>query len=165
MTRRVVRGVMVTCAVILAVAFVTTLTVDLGPALKTRAEQEATKFLGKPMHIGRMGVHLWRGRFVFEDLVIEGLPESRPFLVAKRIDVSMPWSTLFNRRVVFDAIEMTDWQMYVEQTADGRNNFPRFTRPGSKNTVNLVRSPFQSSASSGRKGSSTSRPCSSSSRT
>ncbi len=41
----------------------------------------------------------------------------------------MPWSTLFNRRVVFDAIEMTDWQMYVEYVPDGRHNFPRFTRP------------------------------------
>ena len=29
----------------------------------------------------------------------------------------MPWSTLFNRRVVFDAIEMTDWRMFVEQFA------------------------------------------------
>ncbi len=42
----------------------------------------------------------------------------------------MPWSTLFNRRVVFNAIEMTDWQMYVEMTADGRHSFPRFTRDG-----------------------------------
>ena len=140
-TRRIVRGIVVTCAVILAVAFVTTLTVDLGPALKTRAEQEATKFLGKPMRIGRMGVHLWRGRFVFEDLVIEGLPESRPFLIAKRVDVSMPWSTLFNRRVVFDAIEMTDWQMFVEQTPDGRNNFPRFTRPGPRRQTSWTVTP------------------------
>ena len=77
------------------------------------------------MHIGRLSVHLWRGRFVVEDLVIEGLtPESRPFLAAKRIDVSMPWSTLFNRRVVFDAIEMTDWQMYVEMFPDGRAQLP-----------------------------------------
>ena len=113
-TRRIVRRVVATCAVIIAVAFVTTVTVDLGPSLKGRAEKAATDYMGRPMHIGRMSVHLWLGRFVLEDIVIEGLePDDRPFLLADRITVSMPWSTLFNRRVVFDAIEMTDWRMYV----------------------------------------------------
>lgn len=128
-TRRLLRRVVVTCAVIIAVALVTTLTVDLGPSLKGRAEAAASQFMGRRMHIGRMAVHLLRGQFVFEDLVIEGLtPESRPFLTAHRITVSMPWSTLVDRRVVFDAIEMTDWRMYVETFPDGRHNFPRFTR-------------------------------------
>jgi hypothetical protein len=128
-TRRLLRRVVVTCAVIIAVAFVTTLTVDLGPSLKGRAEAAASQFMRRPMHIGRMSVHLLRGQFVFEDLVIEGLtPESRPFLTARRITVSMPWSTLVDRRVVFDAVEMTDWRMYVETFPDGRHNFPRFTR-------------------------------------
>jgi len=128
-TRRFARRVVVTCAVIIAVAFVTTLTVDLGPTLKGRAEAAASQFMGRPMHIGRLSVHLLRGRFVFEDLIIEGLTaESRPFLTARRINVSMPWSTLINRRVVFDNIEMTDWRMYVETFPDGRHNFPRFTR-------------------------------------
>ena len=105
-TRRIVRAVVATCAVILAVAFVSTLAVDLGPVLKRQAEQQATNFMERPMHIGRLSVHLWRGTFVFEDMVIEGLtPQSRPFLVAKRIDISMPWSTLFSRRIVFDTIE------------------------------------------------------------
>ena len=36
----------------------------------------------------------------------------------------MPWSTLFNRRVVFDAIEMTDWRMYVETFPDGTPQLP-----------------------------------------
>ncbi|MGH9254178.1 MAG: translocation/assembly module TamB domain-containing protein [Vicinamibacterales bacterium] len=125
MTRRVVA----TCAVIVAVAFVTSLSIDLGPSLKARAEAAASQYMGRPMHIGRMSVHLWLGRFVIEDIVIDGLtPESRPFLTARRINVSMPWSTLVNRRVVFDAIEMTDWRMYVETFPDGRHNFPRFTR-------------------------------------
>jgi translocation and assembly module TamB len=128
-TRRLLRRSVATCAVILAVAFVSTLTIDLGPALKARAEAAASQFMGRPMHIGRLSVHLLLGRFVVEDLVIEGLtPESRPFLIAHRITVSMPWSTLLERRVVFDAIEMTDWRMYVEMFPDGRHNFPRFTR-------------------------------------
>jgi hypothetical protein len=119
----------VTCAVIVAVAIVTTVSIDLGPSLKARAEAAASQYMGRPMHIGRLSVHLWLGRFVVEDVVIEGLtPQSPPFLMAQRINVSMPWSTLFDRRVVFDAIEMTDWRMYVETFADGRHNFPRFTR-------------------------------------
>jgi hypothetical protein len=129
-TRRIARRVVATCAVIIAVAFVTTVTVDLGPSLRGRAEKAATDFMGRPMHIGRMSVHLWLGRFVLEDIVIEGLkPEDRPFLLADRLSISMPWSTVFNRRVVFDAIEMTDWRMYVETFPDGTHNFPRFTRP------------------------------------
>lgn len=126
--RRIVRTVIVLAAICLAVAFVTSLTVDIGPALKARAEQEGSRFMERPLHIGRLSVRVFRGRFVLEDLIIEGLtPTSRPFLMARRIDISMPWSTLVNRRVVFDAIEMTDWRMFVELMADGRHNFPRFT--------------------------------------
>src|SRR5262245_37868574 len=81
------------------------------------------------MHIGRLEVRLWDGAYIVHDLRIEGLtPEGTPFLTAKLIVVSMPWSTLFNRRVVFDSIEMTDWRMYVESLTDGRHNFPRLTR-------------------------------------
>ncbi len=118
----------VVCAVILAVTAVTTVTVDLGPALRTQAEEQGSRFLKRPMRIGRLSVRLWRGRFIVEDLVIDGLkPESRPFLTAKRIAVSMPWSTLFNQRIVFDEIEMTDWIMYVESHEGGVHNFPDFT--------------------------------------
>src|SRR5688572_16404519 len=125
----IVRRVVITSAVILAAAFVTTVTVDLGQTLKARAEKAASDFMERPMRIGRLSVRLWLGRYVVEDLVIEGLtPESRPFLTAKRITVSMPWSTIFNRRVVFDAIEMTDWLMFVETFPDGKHSFPKFTR-------------------------------------
>ena len=128
-TRRIIRRVVVTCAVIMAVAFVTTVSVDLGPALRARAETAASEYMARPTHIGRISVHLWLGRFVLEDLVIEGLtPDARPFLIADRITVSMPWTTVVNRRVVFDAIEMTNWRMYIETFPDGRHNFPRFTR-------------------------------------
>ena len=126
-TRLAIKAVVITCAVILAVAFVTTLSVDLGPVLKERAEKAASDFMKRPMHIGRLSVHLWRGQFVLEDLIIEGLtPESRAFLNARRISISMPWSTLITRRVVFDAIEMVDWKMYVEYFPDGRISFPNF---------------------------------------
>jgi hypothetical protein len=115
---------MATTAVILAVAFVTTISVDLGPALKGRAEREASRFLNRAVHIGNMSVRLWNGRYQFHDFVIEGLtPQSPPFLNAKLISVSMPWGTLFDRRVVFDSIEMTDWKMVIEYLQDGRNSF------------------------------------------
>lgn len=118
---------MVTFACALAVAFVTSVTVDLGPVLRQRAETAGSNAIKRPMHIGRLAVHLWRGSFVVENFVIEGLtPSSRPFLTARRIDVSMPWSTLFTRRIVFDTIQMTDWDMYFELNADGSHNFPKF---------------------------------------
>jgi hypothetical protein len=41
--RTFVRRVVATCAVILAVAFVTTVSADLGPALVSRAEEEGTR--------------------------------------------------------------------------------------------------------------------------
>jgi hypothetical protein len=135
--RRAIKIAVVLFAIIVATVAVTTVTVDLGPVLRERAEQEGSKFIERPMHIGRLSVLLWSGKYVVEDLQIDGLtPESRPFLTARRIEVSMPWSTLFNRRVVFDTIQMTDWNMYVEtfpsspEFPNGRHNFPRFTRGG-----------------------------------
>jgi hypothetical protein len=130
-TRRILRRVVVVTAVILAVAFVLTLSVDLGPAVREQAERGASAFLERPVHIGRMSVRLWNGKYVLEDFVIDGLTsESPPFLHAKRIAVSMLWNTLADRRVVFDDIEMTDWKMFVENRRDGRNSFPRFNRGG-----------------------------------
>jgi hypothetical protein len=47
----------VTCAVILAVAFVTSITVDLGPSLRAQAEKQGSNLLKRTIHIGRLGVH------------------------------------------------------------------------------------------------------------
>ncbi|MGH9347375.1 MAG: translocation/assembly module TamB domain-containing protein [Vicinamibacterales bacterium] len=135
--RRAVKIAVVIVAVIIAVAAVTTVTVDLGPALRERAERQGSAFIERPMRIGRLSVRLWDGRFRVEDLVIDGLgPESRPFLTAKRIDVSMPWETLFNQRIVLDAIEMTGWNMYLESFPNGRHNLPRLTRQGAPGRSN-----------------------------
>jgi len=122
-----------TCAVILAVAIVTTLSVDVGDLgwpidLKERAEAAGSSFLERPMHIGRLSIRLWDGAYVVEDLVIDGpTPESLPFLTAGRILVSMSWRTLLDRRLVFDTIEMTDWRVHADSRPDG-NNFPRLRR-------------------------------------
>jgi hypothetical protein len=135
--RTIVKGVVVTSAVILAVTIVATITMDLGPLLKEQAEGQATNFMKRPMHIGRLSVRLLTGTYVLEDVVIEGLTaESRPFLTAQRIEVSMRWNTLKDRRIVFDEIEMTDWRMYAETVAGGGHNFPSFTRGGPPRETN-----------------------------
>jgi hypothetical protein len=129
--RTFVRRTVIVCAVILAVTIVTTISADLGPVLKRQAEVQGTRFMERPLHIGSMHVRLWDGAYVFEDLMIEGLdPDSIPFFTAKRIVLSMPWSTLFNRRIVFDTIELNDWQMHVETRRDGRQSFPKLTPRG-----------------------------------
>jgi len=129
--RTFVRRTVIVCAVILAVVLVTSITADLGPALRRQAEEQGTRFMERPLHIGSMHVRLWDGAYVFEDLTIEGLePGSIPFFTAKRIVLSMPWSTLFNRRIVFDTIELNDWQMHVESRRDGRQSFPKLTPRG-----------------------------------
>ena len=130
---RYTRLTIVVCAVLLAVSVVTTLTVDLGPSLRALAEEQGSNFMGRPMRIGRLSVYLFRGKFLIEDLVIEGLtPEGQSFLTAERITLSMPWSTMISRRVVFDEIEMTDWKMFAEILDGGKHNFPRFVTEGSR---------------------------------
>ena len=123
-TRRFTRRVVATCAVILAAALATTVTVDLGPALRGQAERQGTRFLKRDLHIGRLGVYLWGGQFQIDDLVIDGItPQSPPFLTVKRLRLGMPWSTLFSRRIVFDSIELDGWNMVVEMLPDGTHSF------------------------------------------
>jgi hypothetical protein len=77
-----------------------------------------------------LGVHLASGRFVIEDLQIDGMqPGEPPWLVARRLDVSLTWRALFKREILLDTIEMTDWRMVVESFPDGRQTFPRLTGP------------------------------------
>jgi hypothetical protein len=131
MTRTFVRRVVTTCAVIIAVVIVTTLTIDLGPSAKSYAETYGSKYLERPLHIGRLSFRLFTGRFVIEDLEIEGVtPESPPFLTARRIDVAVPWSTLIDRRVVLDSIEMIDWRMHLEVLKTGQHSLPRLMPRG-----------------------------------
>ncbi len=130
---RLARRFAVTFGIIVAVIVVSTLTIDLGPALRARAEREGSNWLDRKMTIGRLGVQLGRGRFVIEDLTIDGmLPNEPPWLVAKRLDVSLTWGALFGREVLLDSIEMSDWRMVVESFPDGRQTFPRLTGPPRK---------------------------------
>jgi hypothetical protein len=115
---------------ILAAAIVSTLTVDLGPAVRARAEVEGSRYIERPIHIGRIGIHLLRGRVIVEDLQIDGRrPGDRPFFVAKALSVSLDWSQLVGRKpdINLSSVELTDWRMFVEDGPAG-HSFPRFTR-------------------------------------
>ncbi len=129
-TYRYARRFAVASGIIVAVLLVSLLTIDLGPALKARAERAGGNWLERTMTIGRLGVQIGRGRFVVEDLRIDGMyPGEPPWLEAKRIYVSLTWSALLGREVLLDSIEMTDWRMVVESFPDGRQTFPRLTGP------------------------------------
>jgi hypothetical protein len=127
---RYARRFAVTIGVTLAVIVVSTITIDLGPALKTQAERRGGEWLDRKLTIGRLGVHLGRGRFVLDEVRVDGLsPDDRPWLVAKHVEVSLTWGALFNREVLLDTIEMSDWRMVIETFPDGKHTFPRVTGP------------------------------------
>ena len=115
---------------LLAGAIVTSLTIDLGPAVRERAEIAGGNYIERPLHIGRLSIHVLTGRFIVEDIKIDGLlVGDRPFFTAKQVAVSLDWSTAFRREPEFlvTSVELTDWQMLVEKW-DGKHNFPKFTR-------------------------------------
>src|SRR5688572_19874351 len=127
--RRVPKVVVRLAAVLLSIVvalLLTALSIDLGPAVRKRAEAEGSKYLLRPLHIGRVSARLVPGVFVFEDLMIEGLtPKDRPFLTAKKVIVRLPWWTIATRRMIVESVDMFDWNMVVETFANGRHNFPR----------------------------------------
>lgn len=122
------RAVLVGCA-LAAAALVSFVTIDLGPAVRARAEQAASAQLERPVRIGSLESYLLPGRFLVEDLVIDGLePGDEPFLVTERIVVTMSWSALLGGEILVDGAEMRNWRMVVESYADGRHSFPPFAQ-------------------------------------
>ncbi len=141
-----VRRVFALAALMLAVAIVTTLSVDLGPGVRTAAERAGANYLKRDFTIGRLSIRLLTGHFVVENLRIGGLePAHRPFLTAERIEVTLDVRALAQREVLVETVTMTGWQMLVETWPNGRHSFPRFTRErtgpqGPKRFVTTVRS-------------------------
>jgi hypothetical protein len=124
---RVIVRTIVGLVLLLLLAVALTLSIDLGPSLRGRAERAASGYLKRPVTIGKLSARLLPGRFIVEDFRIAGLqPDDRPFLTARRIEVVMPWWTAFRNEIVFRAIHMTDWNMVIETFPNGRHNFPRF---------------------------------------
>ena len=119
---------------LLAAAIVASVTVDLGPAVRHRAETEGSKYIERPLRIGGLRIHLFTGRVIVEDLIIDGLHTGdRPFFTAKRLSVSIDWLPVIARKpdIRITSVEMTDWNMLVEKW-DAGHNFPRFTRDNQK---------------------------------
>jgi translocation-and-assembly-module (TAM) inner membrane subunit TamB-like protein len=113
---------------IVAALVVSAFTIDLGPALRERAERAGSNQIKRPMHIGKLSIRLLRGEFVLENFSIEGLkPTDRPFFKARTLVVSMPLAALLHREVLIDWIEMRDWEMLTETFPNGTHNFPKFT--------------------------------------
>jgi hypothetical protein len=129
---RVLAAIAVMLIALVAAAIVSVLTIDLGPYVKTRAEQEASKRLGRTLEIGELSIRLGRGRFVLEDLRIAGMtPADRPFLEAGRIVLDMPWWHALRRQVIIQSIELSDWEMLIESFPGGIHSFPTLERgPG-----------------------------------
>jgi hypothetical protein len=122
-------------AILLAVAIVTTITVDLGPGLRGQAERSGSSYLKRPLTIGRLSVRLLTGSFLVEDLRIGGLQaDDRPFLTARTIELSLSFAALLHREVLVDSVVMSDWRMLVETWPNGRHSFPRFTGDGPRST-------------------------------
>ena len=128
-SRRYVRRGVAGAAVAVAVALVGVVTIDLGPAVRARAERALGGYLEREVSIGRVGIHLLPGRFVVEDLTIGGLnPGDRPFLTAGEITLSVAWSALLHGEFLADGVYMRDWRMLAESFPDGRQSFPAFVR-------------------------------------
>src|SRR5437870_613307 len=103
----------------LAAAVVVSLTIDLGPHVRELAESRGSKQLKRPIHIGRLSIHVFRGRVEVDDFAIDGLkPADRPFFTAKHLSVSLDWSTAFSREITITSVEMTDWVMLVEKWSE-----------------------------------------------
>jgi len=131
----VTRRTAAVAAAILAVVVVSTLTVDLGPAVRGFAERQASEALKRPVHIGSMRILVARGVVELHDFSIEGVkPTDRPFLQAKQLLVGLDWSHVLQRRpeFVITSVELSDWQMLVEKW-DGGDNFPKIPRRQSAN--------------------------------
>ena len=114
---------------LLAAAAVATVTVDLGQVfggeVRTLAERAASKALDRPLHIGRLSIRVALGRFIVENLRIDGLtPNDAPFLTAGRVYVDFPWwQVIATREFYVRSVQMSDWTMQIEKYAHG-NNLP-----------------------------------------
>jgi hypothetical protein len=119
---------------LLAAAIVASVTIDLGPAVRQRAERAASEYIERPMHIGSLKIRLLTGEVLIENLTIDGLHAGdRPFFTARRLAVSMDWLPAFARRpdITISAVEMSDWHMLVEKW-ESAHNFPRFNHNDGK---------------------------------
>ncbi|MDA1307742.1 MAG: hypothetical protein O2917_10825, partial [Acidobacteria bacterium] len=136
--RRWTRRTVYLVAAAVAAIVVSMVTIDLGPQLRVRAEVFGSDYLERPMHIGAVHAELWSGRFVLEDVRIEGkTPEAEPFLTADRLLVSIPWWSLFRRDLILE-IEMDRWSIQIESWEGNVHSLPRIMPRTRSETPGLV---------------------------
>ncbi len=145
----VVRSVSLCLAVVvalLAASVVVSVTVDLGPVVRGKAEDAGSKYIERPLHIGALKIRLLTGTILVENLTIDGLhPGDRPFFTARQIAVALDWVPTFGLKpdITISSVEMADWQMLVEKW-ENAHNFPRFnhddgTAPGPKRLTTTLK--------------------------
>jgi hypothetical protein len=126
---RWVRRALALVVALVAALVVSLFTIDLGglPRLRAYAEAEASRYLERPMRIGRIEARLTPGDFILRDVVIEGRePGDRPFFQAERIFVHVPWWTIFRQQIVLE-VTLTDWRMVIETWPGRGHNVPKLT--------------------------------------
>lgn len=127
---RAARAILIVVTTLGVALLVALASLDPGPALRARAEREASRLVDRPVHIGRLSIGLLQGRFVVEDLVIENRDPARPpFFSARRIVATLRWWTLpLRREVLVESVVLSDWRMRVETYKEGGHNFIRLPR-------------------------------------
>lgn len=131
---------------LLAASIVASVTIDLGPVVRARAEDAGSKYIERPLHIGALKIRVFTGTVLVDHLTIDGLhPGDRPFFTAGHIAVALDWRPAFSLQpdIVISSVEMTDWQMLVEKW-ENAHNFPRFNHddgkpPGPKRITTTLR--------------------------
>lgn len=121
------RRVLAFVVAVVSAAVVSVFSIDLGriPQLREVAEREGSKYLERPLHIGRISAYITPGRFALHDVVIDGKHAGdRPFMRVSRIDISVPWWTLLRRQLHVN-LTLDDWAMVVETWANGEHNIPK----------------------------------------
>jgi hypothetical protein len=116
--------------VCLAISFTVDIGLLTGGFLPTLASNVGSKQLGRRLAIGRLSIQIARGRFIVEDLRIDGVKAADPpFFAAKRINVDLPWWQIVSTRDLFiRSVEMADWTMQIEKFSDGDSLPPIFKR-------------------------------------
>ncbi len=133
-TRRWARRGLALVAAIVAGLLFAVLSIDLGrmfPQLRGLAERQASNYLERPAHIGRLSALITPGDFAIEDLVIEGRrPEDQPFMRVKRVTLHLNWWPLLRSILhpqIHVEVRLIDWQMTVESWPGGIHNIPKLT--------------------------------------
>ena len=125
--QRLSRGIVIVVVALAAAGLVSAVTIDLGPIAQAEAEKRAADYLDRTVRIGRLSTYIVPGRFLIEDLVIEGLePGHEPFFTGDQIVISTSWLALLRGELLVDDVDMRGWRMVAEGLPDGRQSFPRF---------------------------------------